>query len=327
MTWSFPLPLPLRAAHTKHRQLLFYSALCYISHPANFHPHSRSLCAPRQLLCTQPRVRNWQNIKPSCCWPGEMNYKSVFVFKQRYHWIWNVCWPLRPCMCGKGVVLKIRVNIFAINFSYGPISTNLVFVNLLHQLLKLITGKNAALDFSFLDQLLVVMLPESGLFWCVAKKRCCQRQASCGQQSSWTNCIQWKTHRVMWNNFQHGNYTNNYQNISLELQQENGHFCFLSWSQNQRTALVVRSFFWMYRLVTISLFFNFLFFKIYICFKVYSSFLQRGLWWPSMTLTVPSFLERRKQFSRWHVKEEKLTFSLWGTDCDGSNTRLSLSMS
>lgn len=111
---AFPSPPPqsLEAqAHTKHRQLLFHSALRYISHPATLHSPSRLLCAPRQLLCSEPSVRNWQNIKPSCCWPGETNYKSVFVFRQRYHWIWNVRWPRSLTCGGGGVDLKIWIHI------------------------------------------------------------------------------------------------------------------------------------------------------------------------------------------------------------------------
>lgn len=257
MTWSFPLPLPLKAWKSQHipntDSCFFYSALCYISLPANFHrrhpSHHRLLCAPRQLLCSQPRVRNWQSIKPSCCWPGETNYKSVFVFKQRYHWIWNVRWP-HDLMCG-GVVLKICVHIHAMHFSCGPSSTNLVFVALLYRLLKLIIGKNSAHDFPFLDQLLVVTLPESGYFRCVAlikdatlskiaEKQCCQTRASCGQQGSWTSCRHWKALLVLGclcrrgNIFQCGNSTSNYQNISLELQQKKNHYCFLSCSQKKK---------------------------------------------------------------------------------------------
>lgn len=113
--------------------------------------------------------------------------------------------------------------------------------------------------------------------------------------------------------FQRGS-TRNYQNISLELQQKKNHYCFLSCSQKQRTALVVQSFFWMFRGSGHFLVFQLpLFLKRHLCFKIYSSFLLKGLSWPSMT-TMPSVLERRKRFSSWHVNEEQLKFSLWGAD-------------
>lgn len=90
-----PAPLSLEApAHTKHRQLLFYSALCYISHPATLH----SLPPPLPALCPPTIAVQWAEGTELAKLQAELlltrgnKLQSAFVFKQHYHWIWNVRW-------------------------------------------------------------------------------------------------------------------------------------------------------------------------------------------------------------------------------------------
>lgn len=136
MTWrplpppSTPLPLPpnpqsLEApAHTKHRQLLFYSALCYISHPATLPP--LPLCAPDNCCAVSRGHGTGKTWSRAAADQGKRITKVCFCFSS----VWSnleCSLASRPRLCVV-VVLKVRVHICAMNFSNGPISASCGFV-------------------------------------------------------------------------------------------------------------------------------------------------------------------------------------------------------
>lgn len=78
-------------AHTKHRQSLFHSALCYITHP----PSSTSPCiVPLTIAVQWSEGMELAKHQPER-WPGEKNYKKCVFVKAAYI-VW-IRWPLSQC--------------------------------------------------------------------------------------------------------------------------------------------------------------------------------------------------------------------------------------